>query len=89
MKTKQKSRLAILLAALLASSALASCGDSGTPAVTTSATDNTKADTTTDAETGPVYKKPDKDFSGRNLNLRPVPSTRSRTRTSQVGISTS
>ena len=69
MKTKQKSRLAILLAALIASSALASCGDSGTPAVTTSATDNTKADTTTEAETGPVYKKPDKDFSGRNLNI--------------------
>ena len=69
METKQKSRLAILLAALLASSALASCGDSGTPAVTTSAPDNTKTDTTTVTETGPVYKKPDKDFSGQNLNI--------------------
>ena len=69
METKQKSRLAILLAALLASSALASCGDSGTPAVTTTAPDNTKTDTTTVTETGPVYKKPDKDFSGQNLNI--------------------
>ena len=69
METKQKSCLAILLAALLASSALASCGDSGTPAVTTSAPDNTKTDTTTEAETGPAYKKPDKDFSGQNLNI--------------------
>ena len=68
----KKAISSVLLAAIFVSMlASASCGNGGNPVETTSASDSTISDdtTTTVAEAKPVYKKPDKDFSGSAMDI--------------------